>query len=259
LKPLLLTAGAFFIGGNRLYSLNKISAMEESSGKMPIREWAEDDRPREKLINKGTAVLSDAELIAILIGSGNQSESAVDLSKKILASVDKNLISLSKLSISDLRKFKGIGEAKAVTIAAALELGKRRRRAEAVEPKKITSSKQAHDILQEYLADANYEQFCVLLLNRANHHIRTITVSDGGISGTVADPKKIFKVAIDNNASSIILGHNHPSGQVIPSDADIALTRKLCQAGSLLDMPVLDHIIVGEEKYYSFRDEGKIE
>ena len=233
--------------------------MEETSGRIPISQWAEDDRPREKLINKGSTMLSDAELIAILIGSGNQTESAVDLSKKILASVGGNLISLSKLNISDLKKFKGIGEAKAVTIAAALELGKRRRSAEAIQQKKITSSKQAHDILQEYLADANYEQFCILLLNRANHLIRTIVISDGGISGTVADPKKIFKMALENNASSIILGHNHPSGQVTPSDVDIALTRKLCQGGLLLDMPVLDHIIVGDEKYYSFKDEGKLE
>lgn len=233
--------------------------MEETSGRIPISHWAEDDRPREKLINKGTTMLSDAELIAILIGSGNRTESAVDLSKKILASVAGNLISLSKLSISDLRKFKGIGEAKAVTIAAALELGKRRRSAEAIQQKKITSSKQAHDILQEYLADVNYEQFCILLLNRANHLIRTITISDGGVSGTVADPKKIFKMALENNASSIILGHNHPSGQVNPSEADIALTHKLCQGGLLLDMPVLDHIIVGEEKYYSFKDEGKLD
>lgn len=233
--------------------------MEETSGKIPISQWAEDDRPREKLISKGTSVLSDAELIAILIGSGSQNESAVDLSKKILAFAAGNLISLSKLSISDLRKFKGIGEAKAVTIAAALELGKRRRSAEAVQQKKITSSKQAHDILQEYLADSNYEQFCILLLNRANHLIRTIIISDGGISGTVADPKKIFKLALENNASSIILGHNHPSGQVNPSEADIALTRKLCHAGTLLDLPVLDHIIVGEENYYSFKDEGKLD
>ena len=233
--------------------------MEETSGRIPISQWAEDDRPREKLINKGSTMLSDAELIAILIGSGNQTESAVDLSKKILASVGGNLISLSKLNISDLKKFNGIGEAKAVTIAAALELGKRRRSAEAIQQKKITSSKQAHDILQEYLADANYEQFCILLLNRANHLIRTIVISDGGISGTVADPKKIFKMALENNASSIILGHNHPSGQVTPSDVDIALTRKLCQGGLLLDMPVLDHIIVGDEKYYSFKDEGKLE
>lgn len=233
--------------------------MEEMPGKIPIPKWAEDDRPREKLISKGNTVLSDAELIAILIGTGNQRESAVDLSKKILASVSGNLISLSKLSISDLMKFKGIGEAKAVTIAAALELGKRRRSAEASLQQKITSSKQAHDILQKYLADVNYEQFCILLLNRANHHIRTITVSEGGVSGTVADPKKIFKLALDNNASSIILGHNHPSGQVNPSEADIALTRKLCQGGVLLDMPVLDHIIVGEESYYSFRDEGKLD
>jgi DNA repair protein RadC len=233
--------------------------MEETSGKIPISQWAEDDRPREKLMSKGTAMLSDAELIAILIGSGNHTDSAVDLSKKILASVAGNLISLSKLSTTDLRKFKGIGEAKAVTITAALELGKRRRSAEAIQTKKITSSKQAHEILQKYLADVNYEQFCILLLNRANQHIRTITVSEGGVSGTVADPKKIFKIALDNNASSIILAHNHPSGQVNPSEADIALTRKLCHGGSLLDLPVLDHIIVGEECYYSFKDEGKMD
>jgi len=204
--------------------------MEESESKIPISRWAEDDQPREKLINKGTSVLSDAELLAILIRVGNRNESAVDLAKKILTSVEGNLISLSKLSIPDLEKFKGMGEAKL-----------------------------AFEILQEYLADYNYEQFCILLLDRSNQLIRVITVSEGGIAGTVADPKKIFKLAIENNASCIILGHNHPSGQVIPSEADIRLTLKMFESGKLLDLPVLDHIIVGDEKYYSFKDEGKID
>jgi DNA repair protein RadC len=210
-------------------------------------------------MNKGSAVLSDAELLAILIRAGNHDDSAVDLAKKILASVAGNLLSLSKLSIPDLQKFKGIGEAKAVTIAAALELGKRRRSAEAIQRKKINSSKLAFEILQEHLADFSYEQFCILLLDRSNQLIRALTVSEGGIAGTVADPKKIFKLALENNASCIILGHNHPSGQVIPSEADIRLTQKICDAGKLFDLPVLDHIIVGDEKYYSFKDEGKIE
>jgi len=233
--------------------------MEESESKIPISRWAEDDRPREKLMNKGSAVLSDAELLAILIRAGNHDDSALDLAKKILASVAGNLISLSKLSIPDLQKFKGIGEAKAVTIAAALELGKRRRSAEAIQRKKINSSKLAFEILQEHLADFSYEQFCILLLDRSNQLIRALTVSEGGLAGTVADPKKIFKLALENNASCIILGHNHPSGQVIPSEADIRLTQKMCDAGKLFDLPVLDHIIVGDEKYYSFKDEGKIE
>jgi DNA repair protein RadC len=233
--------------------------MEESEAKVPISRWAEDDQPREKLINKGTSVLSDAELLAILIRIGNQNESAVDLAKKILSTVGGNLISLSKLSIADLEKFKGIGEAKAVTIAAALELGKRRRSSEAIQRKKINSSKLAFEILQEYLADSNYEQFCILLLDRSNQLIRALIISEGGIAGTVADPKKIFKLAIENKASCIILGHNHPSGQITPSDADIRLTMKMCEGGKLLDLPVLDHIIVGDEKYYSFKDEGKID
>jgi DNA repair protein RadC len=250
--------GAFLFVPIALYSL-KNWGMEKSEAKVPISRWAEDDRPREKLIKKGTSVLSDAELLAILIRMGNRNESAVDLAKKILASVDGNLISLSRLSTADFGKFKGIGEAKAVTIAAALELGKRRRSSEAIQRKKINSSKLAFEIFQEYLADSNYEQFCILLLDRSNQLIRVLTVSEGGIAGTVADPKKIFKLAIENNASCIILGHNHPSGQVIPSDADIRLTKKMCDGGKLLDLPVLDHIIVGDEKYYSFKDEGKID
>ncbi len=227
-------------------------------GKAPIKNWSKDDRPREKLLLKGTAALSDAELIAILIGSGNTRESAVELSQRILHSAHGNLIELSKMTVSELQKFKGIGAAKAVSIVAALEIGKRRRRSEVPDKTQITKSSHAFEILQEQLADSNYEQFVIILLNRANQVIRTLSISDGGISGTIVDPKKVFKMALEANASSIILGHNHPSGQVIPSDADIALTRKLKDAGALLELPVLDHLIIGDEKYYSFADEGRI-
>jgi len=228
------------------------------TGKSSIKSWAEDDRPREKLLLKGTAALSDAELIAILIGSGNTEESAVELSQRILHQAQGNLIELSKMSVYDLKKFKGIGEAKAISIVAALELGKRRRRADILDKTQITKSDHAFEIFQEQLADCNYEQFAVILLNRANRVIRSVSISDGGISGTVVDPKKVFKIALEFSASSIILGHNHPSGQVHPSEADIALTRKMKDAGNLLELPILDHIIIGDEKYFSFADEGRM-
>jgi len=227
-------------------------------GKSTIKCWAEDDRPREKLLLKGTSALSDAELIAILIGSGNNKESAVELSQRILQHAHQNLIELSKLSVADLQKFRGIGEAKALSIIAALELGKRRRRSDMHDKKQITKSNHAFEIFQEHLAYQNYEQFSAILLNRANRVIRTISISDGGITGTVVDPKKVFKLALEFNATSIILGHNHPSGQIQPSEADIALTRKMKQGGELLEIPVLDHIIVGDERYYSFSDDGRL-
>jgi DNA repair protein RadC len=223
-----------------------------------IKCWSEDDRPREKLLLKGSSALSDAELIAILINSGNRVESAVQLSQRILRHVGGNLIELSKLSIADLTKFKGIGEAKALSVVSALELGKRRRLCEIQERRQITKSNQAFEILQEHLAYSNYEKFSAILLNRANRVLRTVAISTGGISGTVVDPKKVFKMALEYNASSLILGHNHPSGQVHPSDADISLTRQLKQCGDLLELPILDHIIVGDERYYSFADEGRI-
>lgn len=224
--------------------------------KTSIKHWSEDDRPREKLVLKGKPSLSDAELIAILIGSGNREESAVELSKRILKSVSDNLIELSRLSVSDLQKFKGIGEAKAITIIAALELGRRRRGAEVMERKKIQTSSDAFEVLQMKIGDLLYEQFAVVLLNRANEVIQTVVVSDGGVNGTVADPRRIFKLAIENNAASIILGHNHPSGNLKPSESDLKLTKKIKEAGLLLDINVLDHVIVGIEKYYSFADEG---
>jgi DNA repair protein RadC len=226
--------------------------------KNSIKFWAENDRPREKLLLKGKPSLSDAELIAVLIGSGNRDESAVELSKRILKSVGDNLIELSRLSVNDLQKFKGIGEAKAISIVSAMELGRRRRGAEALERKKIATSSDAFEIFQMKIGDLLYEQFAIILLNRGNEAIQTIIVSDGGVAGTVADPKRIFKLALENNAASIILGHNHPSGNLRPSESDIKLTKKIREAGLLLEINVLDHIIVGIEKYFSFADEGLI-
>lgn len=226
--------------------------------KTTIKCWAEDDRPREKLLLKGSSVLSDAELIAILIGSGSREETAVQLAQRILRHAGENLIELSKLSINDLRKFKGMGEAKALSIIAALELGKRRRLSDMHEKRQITKSNHAFEIFQENLAYCNYEQFSAILLNRANRVIRTVTISTGGITGTVVDPKKVFKLALEFNATSLILGHNHPSGQIHPSEADIHLTRQMKNAGEFLELPILDHIIVGDERYYSFADEGRM-
>lgn len=224
--------------------------------KISIKDWAEDDQPREKLLHKGPAALSNAELIAILIGSGNTDESAVELSKRIMMEVNDNFGELARLTIQDLQKYKGIGEAKAITIAAALEMGRRRNTSMLNEKPQAKDSKTAFILLQKELGDLNYESFCILLLNRANKVLKTIRISDGGLTGTVVDPRKVFKIALDNNATSIILGHNHPSGQLTPSEADIQLTRKMKEAGVVLDLPVLDHIIVGDGNYYSFADEG---
>ncbi len=225
--------------------------------KTSIKNWAEDDKPREKLMLKGKNSLSDAELIAILIGSGNRDESAVDLSKRILRSVNDNLIELSKLSISQLQKnFKGIGEAKAISIIAALELGKRRRSSEVLIKNKITSSKDAFEIFQNYVSDIQYEEFWIIILNRSNHIIKTLSISEGGVAGTVVDPKKIFKLALENNASSLVLCHNHPSGNIQPSEADFRITKKIINAGEMLEIKIIDHLIIGDEKYFSFADQG---
>lgn len=221
-----------------------------------IKQWAEDDRPREKLVAKGKSALSDAELLAILLRSGSQKETAVDLSKRMLSEVSDNLLELSKLSLNDFMKFNGIGEAKALSIIAALELGKRCRVSEVAIREKISGSRDVFEYFQNNLADNQYEEFWILLLNRANKIIRKIIISQGGIAGTVADPKKIFKAALENNASSMILCHNHPSGNIKPSEADIKLTKKLKDAGTLMDISVLDHIIIGDNAYYSFADEG---
>ena len=232
--------------------------MSDQYKKLPISQWAEDDRPREKLMLKGKGQLSKAELIAILIGSGNTEESAVQLAQKILNSINNNLAELSNLSLSDLKKFKGIGEAKAISIIAALELGKRRLSEDVLVRKKIKSSEDAFHILYAELSDKQYEEFWVLMLDRANQVIRKVNISEGGMAGTVADPKKIFKMALDLNASSLILSHNHPSNNLKPSQNDIDLTKKLRSAGKLLDIEVLDHLIFGNDTYYSFADENII-
>jgi DNA repair protein RadC len=221
-----------------------------------IKYWSEDDKPREKLMLKGKAVLSDAELMAILIGSGSRDESAVSLSKRILQRVGNNLNALGKLSIKQLMEFKGIGEAKAVTIAAALELGRRRRTEELPDFFKITSSKAVFDIMQPIIGELLHEEFWVLYLNNANKVIYKGQLSKGGITGTVVDIRLIFKLALEHNATSIILSHNHPSGKLMASDADKEITKKLKFAGEQLDIKVLDHIIVTEKGYLSFQDEG---
>ncbi|OXA81369.1 DNA repair protein RadC [Flavobacterium aquidurense] len=221
----------------------------------PITNWSEDDRPREKLMLKGKSALSDAELIAILIGSGSRNESAVDLSKRILANAD-NLNVLGKMSISQLMNFKGIGEAKAITIIAALELGRRRRAEDAVELVKITSSKRVFEIMQPVIGELPHEEFWVLFLNNSNKVISKSQLSKGGISGTIVDVRLVFKLALENGATGLILCHNHPSGNMLPSDADRQITKKIKQAGDSLDVKVLDHLIITETKYYSFVDEG---
>jgi DNA repair protein RadC len=222
----------------------------------PITNWSENDKPREKLMLKGKSVLSDAELIAILIGSGSRNESAVDLSKRILGSVDNNLNALGKLSITQLMNFKGIGEAKAISIIAALELGRRRRSEDAVELTKVTSSKTIFEIMQPIIGELPHEEFWIVYLNNSNKIISKSQLSKGGITGTLVDVRLVFKTALEMGATGLILCHNHPSGTLIPSDADKQITRKLKLAGDSLEIKVLDHLIVTETNYFSFVDEG---
>ena len=221
----------------------------------PISDWSEEDRPREKLMLKGKESLSNAELIAILIGSGSRNESAVALGKRILLSVD-NLNALGKMSILQLTKFKGIGEAKAITIIAALELGRRRRSEDASKLGKITSSKIVFEMMQPIIGELPHEEFWVLFLNNSNKVISKSQLSKGGITGTIVDVRLVFKLALESGATGLILCHNHPSGNLQPSDADKEITRKLKLAGDSLDVKVLDHLIITETKYYSFVDEG---
>ena len=225
-------------------------------GSLTIKAWAEEDRPREKFALNGKSTLSDAELIAILIGSGNKEESAVELSKRILSTVNNNLNELGRIDLGNLMKFNGIGEAKAISIAAALELGRRRKLTEVIKNPKITSSEDVYEIMSPLLSDLKHEEFWVLILNQGNKVIHKSRVSSGGVASTVADSKLIFKPALEKLGSSIILCHNHPSGNLKPSAADIQLTKKNVEAGKLLDIRVLDHVIVANNKYYSFADEG---
>lgn len=222
----------------------------------PIRSWSEDDKPREKLMSKGKAALSDAELIAILIGSGSRNETAVDLSKRILSSAENNLNALGKLSIAQLMQFKGIGEAKAISIAAAMELGRRRRAEEALELCKITSSKSIFEMMQPVIGELSHEEFWIIYLNNANKVILKSQLSKGGITGTLVDVRLVFKTAIEIGAVGIILSHNHPSGTLHPSEPDKQITRKLKLAGENLDIKILDHVIVTETNYFSFADAG---
>lgn len=223
-----------------------------------IKSWAEEDRPREKLMDKGRHVLTEAELIAILIGSGNKDETAVELSKRILASVGNNLNDLGKLSVQELCKFKGIGDAKAISIVAALELGRRRKETEIAKREKITASKDAFDIMKPLMLDLPHEEFWLLMLNRANLVIKKELISRGGVAGTVVDTKIIFKTAVENYANSIIICHNHPSGNLKPSEADIKITKNIKEAGKIMEIPLLDHLIVTESGFYSFADEGML-
>ncbi|MEE4196601.1 MAG: DNA repair protein RadC [Bacteroidales bacterium] len=225
---------------------------------LKIKEWAVEDRPREKLLKKGIQSLSNAEIVALLIGTGTKNESAVELSKRILRQVNNNLNELGKLEIKELMKNKGVGEAKAITIIAALELGRRRKIAEIIEKKKITQSNEVFEFFQPLLGDLPHEEFWILLLNRANRIIDKKKISQGGISGTVIDVKVILKQALEHLASSIILCHNHPSGNKTPSNADNTITRKLVEAGNIMDIKVLDHIIIADTEYYSYADEGNL-
>jgi len=222
----------------------------------PINQWAEDDRPREKFLLKGKSTLSDSELLAILIGSGSRNESAVQLCQRILASAENNLNTLGKISVAQLMKFKGIGEAKAISIAAALELGRRRRAEDVIDLKKITSSKAVFNIMQPIIGELPHEEFWVLYLNNSNKVIYKAQLSKGGITGTVVDIRLVFKIAFEQNATGLILSHNHPSGKLIASEADLKITKRIKEAGQTLEIQVLDHIIIIENGYLSFQDEG---
>jgi len=223
--------------------------------KLSIKQWAVEDRPREKLLSKGIRSLSDAELIAILIGSGTREASAVDLAKHILSSTGNNLNDLSRLSVHDLKKFKGIGEARAIAIVAAMELGRRRKLEEVRRKKQITTSRDVFDFFHPFIGDLSHEEFWVLYLSRSNRILASKQTSRGGIAGTVIDIRLILKDALENTASSLIICHNHPSGTLQPSEADKEITRKIARAAEIMDLRLLDHIIIGDGSYFSFADE----
>lgn len=232
--------------------------MKNYKPNLSITSWAEEDRPREKLMRIGRSNLTDAELIAILIGSGNLKQSAVDLSKVILKEYHNNLNELASKSVKDLTKFNGIGEAKAISIIAALEIGRRRKTQLVLKKEKVTTSKDAYKLLYPVLADKQIEEFWLVLLNQNNKVLSKHLISTGGISGTVADVRIILKLAIDELASSIILAHNHPSGSLKPSQADKVLTHKIVASAELMNIKVLDHIIIADEVYFSFADESML-
>lgn len=234
--------------------------MEQSKHKLRITDWALEDRPREKLSLKGVQSLSDSELLAILIGSGNKNETAVELSQRILHSVDNNLNSLGKLTIRDLvNKFNGIGEAKAITIIAALELGRRRKLADRDKQMSIKSSQDIFDLFHPILGDLRHEESWIILMNKSNKVLKRIQLSKGGISGTLIDIRLIMKESIECLATNLVLVHNHPSGNEMPSKEDDGITMKLYTACSYLDIYMMDHVIITDHSYYSYRDKGKLQ
>lgn len=223
---------------------------------MSLKYLAEDDRPREKFLLKGKTSLSDSELLAIILGSGNNEESAVELARRILASVGNSWQNLSKLSVKDLMKFKGIGEAKAISVAAVLEIGRRKASQEIPEKEKITSIKDTYRIFSQYLSDLRTEEFWAIFLDQKNHVIYKTQISKGGIAGTVVDVRILFRIALEHYATSVIVAHNHPSGNLKPSTADLQMTKDIKNAGDLLNVKLLDHLIIGENSYLSFSEEG---
>ncbi len=230
--------------------------MQDNPYPFSIKQWSDDDRPREKLVQKGRTVLSDAELVAILIGSGSKNESAVALSKRILASVGNNLNELGKLSVEQLSRFNGIGEAKAVTIIAALEMGRRRKEQDIKKSGQVNSSREAFEVLLPTLGDLEHEEFWILYLNNANKILLSAQLSKGGLTGTLVDVRLVMKKALELGAVALILAHNHPSGSLRPSKADKEVTQRLKKGASALDIKVLDHLIVTQKDYFSFADGG---
>ncbi len=230
----------------------------KNSTSLPINQWSQDDRPREKLLLKGRSALSDAELIAILIGSGSKNETAVSLARRILQSNAQNLNQLAKLSIADLQQYKGIGEVKAISIIAALEIGRRRRLEEAMEVPKIADSQSVFKLMQPLIGDLAHEEFWIVFLNNSNKVLQKFQLSKGGLTGTLVDIRLIYKKALEVSATALILCHNHPSGKLQPSPSDIEITRKIKDAGKLMDIQVLDHLIITEKAYFSFADEGRL-
>jgi DNA repair protein RadC len=223
---------------------------------VPLRDWSPQDLPREKLIDKGKSALSDAELISLLLGTGTRATSSVELGKRVLHCANNNLHELARMTVKDLTRVSGIGNSKAMAIVAALELGRRRRELDPESRPRLSKSADAFDLIKPVLLDIPHEEFWIILVNRANRLIKIGQVSQGGVAGTVADPKIIFKMALEELASGIILAHNHPSGNLSASQADIELTRKLSAGARLLEIQVLDHIILAGQKYFSFADEG---
>jgi DNA repair protein RadC len=223
-----------------------------------IKKWSPDDRPREKLLNKGAMALSDAELLSILIGTGTREQSAVDIARKILNSVHHDLHELGKLGLSDFKRFHGMGEAKSVTLLASFELGKRRRAMEFKKGNSVRNSREVYERFLEHMSNLKHEEFWVMCLSRSQQVLSVNKIGEGGLSATVADPKKVFRIALENNAACIIVAHNHPSGNLQPSQEDNKLTNRLRENGSMMDCPLLDHLVVTDHGYYSYADEGTL-